>query len=443
MPTPLAAAADATATEATAAIAEAPVERVSAAAWRLLVFFTLLNVLNFVDRTLITATAPLLIADLHVTRTQIGLLAGFGFVFFYSFIGLFLGLAADRWRRIPLVAVGLSLWSGMTALSGLARSFVQLAVPRVFVGVGEATLTPSALSMLGDVFPPRRLAMASGVYYAGIPLGTAVSLIASSWLAPRYGWRACFYVLGAVGLLAVGVLLLFREPARRGATAAAPQAQPPFRQLALDVARAFAARRELALALLGGSLLCYGAGAALHTVTWLVDQRGYVYKDAAFTAGIVAVFAGFCGNLAGGTFGDWCARRWRHGHLWSLVGIAMAFAGSGALFYSLPPGTAAFHVFWFLTAACTSGWFGPLFATIQELAPAHTRSTAVAFSLLVLNLLGVGPGPLVTGRLGDLHGLTTGLLASAGVVALAVVPLAIAASGKGSATAAVGRDAAR
>jgi MFS family permease len=402
-----------------------PNDRVSRQAWQLLAFLTVLNVLNFVDRTLITSLGPYLIKDLGLSRAQIGLLAGFGFVFFYTFVGLFLGLVADRWRRVPLVAAGLALWSGMTALSGVARGFAQLAVPRVLVGVGEATLTPSALSMLGDAFPSRRLAMASGVYYAGIPLGTAMSLIASSFIAPHFGWRACFYMLGAAGLVAAGLLLLVREPARRGVAPAGPR--PTVRSLVADVAHALKARRELVLALLGGSLLCYGAGSALLVVTWLVEDRGYVFADAALRAGVVAVFAGFFGNLAGGAFGDWCARRSANGHLWSLVAITARFAGSCALFYSLPRSTPAFYAAWFLAAACTSGWFGPLFAAIQELSPAHTRSTIVAFSLLVMNLLGVGPGPLVTGRIGDVRGLSAGLLVSAAVVALAMIPFAIAA----------------
>ena len=413
----------------------APDDRVSGYAWRLLLFLTALNVLNFVDRTLIASLGPLLIDDLGLTKTQIGLLAGFGFVFFYSLVGIFLGLAADRWRRIPLVAVGVTLWSAMTALSGVARNFVQLALPRIFVGVGEATLTPSALSMLGDAFPRRRLAMASGVYYAGIPLGTAVSLIASGYIAPRWGWRACFYVLGIAGIVAAALLLLVREPARRGAVAAGPQ--PTLPQLVADVVVALKASRELVLVLLGGSLLCYGAGAALLTVTWLVKERGFDHPRAAFTAGIIAVFAGFFGNLAGGSFGDWFAKRRANGHLWSLAVISLVFAASAALFYALPAGTTPFYVCWFLTAACTSGWFGPLFATIQELSPAHTRSTAVAFALLVLNLLGVGPGPLLTGKIGDVRSLTLGLLVSAAVVALAWLPFALAARApKDTATAA-------
>jgi MFS transporter, Spinster family, sphingosine-1-phosphate transporter len=403
------------------AFSTAPVSR---AAWGLLAFLTLLNILNFVDRLLIASLAPLLIADLGLTRAQIGLLAGFGFVFFYSFVGLFLGLAADRWRRLPLVAAGLTLWSGMTALSGFARSFVQLAIPRIFIGVGEATLTPAALSMLGDSFPARRLAMATGVYYAGIPLGTAVSMIASSYLAPRYGWRACFFILGGIGVAAAALLLLFREPARRVRAAAQ---QPPFGQLARDLFLALVRRRELIWTLVGGSLLCYGAAAALHTVTWLVEERGLPYAEATFTGGVIGVFAGFLGNLGGGAFGDAVARRRANGHLWSLIPLTLAFAGSALAFYLLPAGTPLFYLFWFLTAALTSGWFGPLFAAVQELSPAHARATTVAFALLFMNLAGVGPGPLVTGAIGDARGLSAGLLLSVAVVALAVVPFTLAA----------------
>jgi MFS family permease len=140
--------------------------KVDRAAVALLAFLTLLNILNFVDRTLIASLAPLLISDLGLSRTEIGLLAGFGFVVFYTLVGIFLGLAADRWPRLRLVAGGLALWSAMTAVSGLARSFVHLLIPRLFVGIGEATLAPAALSMLGDAFPRRRLALATGIYYA-------------------------------------------------------------------------------------------------------------------------------------------------------------------------------------------------------------------------------------------------------------------------------------
>ncbi len=408
-------------------------EPVTRAAWGLLIFLTALNILNFVDRMLIASLAPLLIQDLGLTRAQIGLLAGFGFVFFYTFVGLFLGIAADRFRRFPLIAAGLALWSAMTALSGWARSFIQLAIPRIFVGIGEATLTPAALSMLGDAFPARRLGLAIGVYYAGIPLGLALALISSSLIAPRYGWRVSFFALGIIGLLATVFLAILKEPERRRTTegndgAAAPtKAQPAVRELLRDLMRSLVNRPALTLALAGGSLLCYGSGAALHCVTWLVEERGFSYANAAFSAGIVAVFAGFLGNLAGGIFGDFCARRFRGGRLWSLVIMTAFFTVPAWLFYSATPGTPLFYICWFFTSAGTTAWFGPLFSSYQELAPVHARSTMIAFALLVLNLLGVGPGPLITGMIGDSRSLSFGLLVSLVVTAFAIVPFALAA----------------
>jgi predicted MFS family arabinose efflux permease len=402
-----------------------PTEPVSRSAWGLLFFLTALNILNFVDRMLIASLAPLLIQDLGLNRAQIGLLSGFGFVFFYTFVGLFLGMAADRFRRIPLIAIGVGLWSAMTALSGLARGFAGLVFPRIFVGIGEATLTPAAISMLGDAFPPRRQGLAVGVYYAGIPLGLATALISSSIIAPRFGWRFSFFVLGILGLVATGLLFLFREPERKQVAEA--KARPAIREIARDLSRAIIQRPALLLALVGGSLLCYGSGAALLGVTWLVEERGFSYADAAFRAGIVAVVAGFLGNVAGGAFGDFCEKRFRAGRLWSLVIITVALAIPAWLYYSIQPGTTLWYACWLLTSAGTTAWFGPLFSAYQELAPTHTRSTMVAFALLVLNLLGVGPGPLITGIIGDRRNLTYGLLASVVITLMAVVPFALAA----------------
>jgi MFS family permease len=400
-------------------------EAVSRSAWGLLFFLTALNILNFVDRMLIASLAPLLIKDLGLSRAQIGLLTGFGFVFFYTFVGLFLGMAADRFRRVPLIAAGVGLWSAMTALSGYARSFTALAIPRIFVGIGEATLTPAALSMLSDTFPPRRLGLAVGIYYAGIPLGFATALVSSSIIAPRFGWRFSFYALGIIGLVATGLLFLFREPERK--RVAETKTRPALRDIVRDLTRAMIARPSIVLALAGGSLLCYGSGAALLAVTWLVEERGFAFADAAFRAGIIAIIAGFLGNVAGGAFGDFCEKRFRAGRLWSLAIMTVALAIPAWIFYSIAPGTPLWYACWLVTSAGTTAWFGPLFSAYQELAPAHTRSTMVAFALLVLNLLGVGPGPLITGIIGDRRNLTYGLLASVIITVLAVIPFALAA----------------
>jgi predicted MFS family arabinose efflux permease len=400
-------------------------EDVPRAAWRLLAFLTLLNVLNFVDRMLITSLAPLLIRDLGLTRAEIGLLAGFGFVVFYSAAGLLLGLAADRWPRIPLVAAGLAVWSAMTALSGFARAFLHLALPRVLVGAGEATLAPAALSMIDDAFPRRRLGLATGIYYAGIPLGSGCGLVLAGFLAPRLGWRACFWALGALGVVAAVALLAVREPARRSVRAQGPA--PRLGELARQVRATLATRPELVLVLAGGALLVYGSASAMHVLTWLVEERGYEFRPAALAAGLVAFAGGLAGNLSGGAFGDRWARAGAGGRLRSLAALTLLSVPATLVFYLAEPGTAAFHLGWLLAAAGASAFFGPLFAAIQELAPAAARASTVAFGLLALNVTGVGLGPLVTGAIGDARSLTAGLVASQGVVALAIVPFAFAA----------------
>jgi len=408
-----------------------PPDRPPPRAWALLVFLTLLNVLNFVDRQLIASLAPLLIADLGLSRAQIGLLVGFAFVVFYTVMGMALGTAADRFSRPRLIAAGLGLWSLMTAVSGLARSFLHLAIPRMLVGVGEATLTPAALSMLGDVFPARRLALASGVYYAGIPLGTALSLFVAGWIAPRYGWRACFYALGAVGLALVVVLLPLRDPRqlRRdgGHGPGGAASGPSLGEIGRTLLRTVRDVPAFGLAIAGGTLLVFASAAALHVITWLVEERGLPFARAAFTAGAIAAVAGFTGNMAGGWFADWCQRRWPAGRLWSLVVLTLGFAPFTAAFFLLPPDRPAFYVCWFVASASTTTYFGPLLAIVQATAPLRIRSTAVAFALLVMNLLGVGPGPWVTGMIGDASSLTAGLLLSLAVGVSAIVPFALAA----------------
>jgi len=394
-------------------------------AWALLVFLTLLNVLNFVDRQLIATLAPMLMADLGLTRAQIGLLAGFSFVVFYSVAGLALGAIADRWSRVRLVSGGLALWSAMTAASGAAQGFAHLAGARVLVGVGEATLTPAALSMLSDTVPSGRLGTATSIYYAGIPLGTALSLVVAGWMAPHYGWRACFYVLGAVGLVAAAGMLLVSEPTRRGVRRATGHLETG----AVIRAVSGTLRRvpALGLTLLGGICLAFAAGSALLGITWLVQERGFEFRTAAYTAGAVSALAGFLGNLIAGSVSDWCDRRWPGGRLWAVVAITAALAPLAMLFYLLTPTSPLFYVCWFFASAFTTAWFGPLFAVVQQLSPASARASLVAFTLLVLNLLGVGPGPWVAGLIGDRATLTGGLLVGLGIGTLAIVPLSLAA----------------
>ena len=181
----------------------------------LLGLLVLLGVLNLVDRNLIVSLSAFIVPDLGLSNTQFGLLTGFVFVAFYSVMGVFMGFLADRVNRIHLIASALTLWSVLTAVSGAARGFVSLAIPRAFIGVGESALTPSALALLADRFPSSRLGFVSSVYYLALPVGFAVSFFVAGGLAPLIGWRGCFYLLGAIGLAMIPLLLFFRDP-RRG-----------------------------------------------------------------------------------------------------------------------------------------------------------------------------------------------------------------------------------
>jgi predicted MFS family arabinose efflux permease len=391
-------------------------------AWRLLAALTALNVLGYVDRQLVAALAPVLIAELGLSRADIGLLIGPVFVVVYAFGTLALGAAADRWRRPRIIAGGLAAWSGATALTGTASGFATLALWRSLVGVGEATLPPTAVSMLGDRFPASRLGFATSVYYAGIPVGFACSLALAGWLVPRLGWRACFYVLGLLGLAAVALVWRMADPPRGGGPAAADAAGET---TARRLRRAFADEPTLALLIAGATLLTYASASSQHLVTWLVQERSFAYSRAAYMASAVVLGAGLAGNLAIGALTDAARRRHAGGRLAAFVFLGTLSLAATTAFYLLPAASPFFLAAWLVAQAWTLGWYGPMLAAIHERAPAGSRATVVGFGLMAINLVGVGAGPWVTGAIGDRAGLTTGLVASVavGAVGLGLVGL--------------------
>ena len=397
-------------------------------AWRLLLALAALNVLGYVDRQLVAALAPVLMAELGLTRADIGFLIGPAFVVVFALGTLVLGAAADRGRRPRIIAGGLAAWSAATALTGTASGFATLVLWRGLVGVGEATLPPTAVAMLGDRFPPSRLGFATSVYYAGIPVGFACSLALAGWLVPRFGWRACFFLLGVArarrgrarvadgrpaaagrprragrsrGPRAAGTIASPAAPrVRRRAHALAPRRgrdspRVPERLLPAPrhLARAGARLRLLARGLPGGRPWSSGRGSPAASPS----ARSPTRPSAAGRAG------GSSPSPASGP----CR------------------SPPTAAFYLLPAASPLFLAAWLVAQAWTLGWFGPMLAAIHDLAPAGSRGTVIGFCLMAVNLVGVGLGPWVTGAIGDRAGLTAGLLASVavGAVGLALVAL--------------------
>jgi MFS family permease len=371
-------------------------------------FLTLLNVMNFVDRQLLASFANWIVPDLGLTNTQFGLLTGLIFIFFYSVAGVFMGVLADRVNRTRLIAAGLALWSALTALSGMAKGFVSLAIPRLFIGVGESIMTPTAMSLLADRFPASRLGFASGVYYMGVPIGVAASLFVVAYLEPLLGWRGCFYALGGVGLVLAAIMFFMKETPRRHEVEALAKERakegdetrseierPTVKEMLAILIQAFKSSPALLMTVLGGVAFHFILGAATFEQLWFVHERGFDRTEIAELSGWLAFAGGVAGNLFGGVGGDWFLRKTGMGRPMFLFWIMLILTPI-SLYYRVVEPTTLFFMFGIFFGYFQLGCFyGPTFATVQELVPPQIRGTVVAFYILSLNFFGLGLG--VTG----------------------------------------------
>jgi len=390
-------------------------DRVEARHYAFLCFLTVLNVMNFVDRQLLSSFANFIVPDLGLTNTEFGLLTGLFFIVFYSAMGLFMGALADTVNRTRLIAAGLAAWSALTALSGAARGFWTLAGPRMLIGVGESIMTPTSMSLLADRFPASRLGFASGFYYMGVPIGIGISLLIVGYLGPAIGWRNCFFLLGGLGIGLAAVMLFMKEtprkPLQRGAAgpgadaslarplAAAPSGVPPvapprqsFGNILRTLGRSLRVCPALGLTLGGGIALHFILGAATFDQLWYVQERGFERAEIARLTGWIAMIAGLLGNLFGGAGSDWFLRRTGMGRPMFLFWIMLVLAPFNVAYRLVDPASFWFWAGVFVGYFQLGCFYGPTFSTVQELVPPQIRATVVALYILLLNLVGLGFG---------------------------------------------------
>jgi len=373
-------------------------------AYPLLFFLTLLNMLNFVDRQLIASFANFIVPDLGLTDTQFGFLTSLAFIFFYSVMGLFMGVLADMVNRPKLIAFGVVLWSAFTALTGNAKGFVSMAIPRMFIGVGESILTPTSMSLLSDSFPEKRMGFAAGFYYMGVPIGVGISLLIAGYLGESLGWRNCFYLLGGIGLLLGLSTLLFKERPRKSSQ---NQEEKPSLsyistiKIVFTLLEALKTSSALRFTILAGVLYHVVLGAAVFEQLWYVQERGFERSEIAQITGWIGVVAGMTGNLFGGVVSDWWQEKTNQGRPMFLFWLALITFPIFIYYRFAEPNTVIFWigvVLGFFQLGC---FFGPTFSVVQELVPNNIRATVVAFYILTLNLIGLTAGSLGGGMCVD------------------------------------------
>ena len=361
-------------------------------------------VLSFIDRQLMTILLEPIKAEFGASDTAMGFLTGFAFAIFYAVLGIPVARLADRWSRRNVLAISMVIWSAMTAACGMAGSFWQMAVLRVGVGVGEAGGTPPSHSLISSYFPARERSTAMGIYGSGSQIGVLLGMFGRAVIAETMGWRWAFFIFGLPGVL-IGLLVfvVVREPPKAPA--------PVSTSMMSDVMSLWQTPAFAIISFATAFTALAGSGMGTWFPSFLIRIHGLTLTEAGLTLGIVGTLGALIGAVSGGIL---CDRLTKIDSRWQLrvpsigAGLSVVFLGLFLIWpesqqwrlgeYRVPVAV----VFLFFGGIVSSFWIGPTYAAIQTLTPSHLRSQASALLLLLLNLIGMGLGPLVVGALSDL-----------------------------------------
>jgi predicted MFS family arabinose efflux permease len=354
---------------------------------------------NFIDRNILSVLLQPIKEELGVSDTAMGLLTGFAFAVFYTFAGIPIARLSDRGSRRAVMSVGIAFWSLMTAASGLAQSFWQLALARVGVGVGEASATPAAHSIISDYFPPERRTRALAVYNTGSSAGILFGLLLGGWLKESFGWRVAFAAVGLPGLgVAALVWLTISEPERglseqRRDTGNAPGA--------LETLRYLAALRSFRHVALAGALYAVTSFGLLGWApTFMVRVHELGYAEVGWKLGLIIGIGSAVGVLIAGALCDRMAQRDVRWLVWIPALAAWLLAPFYSVFALAPDADVALLAYVPLNLL-VAVFAAPTYAIAQGLAQLRMRAMASAIMLFVLNLIGLGLGPVLVGVLSD------------------------------------------
>jgi len=361
-----------------------------------LVVLTALNLLNYIDRSVLFAVQPLVQKEFHLSNTQVGYLTS-AFLLFYMVAAPFTGPLADRYSRKLIIVLGAIFWSGLTLLTAVTHTYAELLVRHTLVGIGEATFVTIAPTFVADLFPEEKRGRILGVFYLAIPVGTAAGYLLGGRLGPPFGWRFPFYIAAAPGFLLALAMLFIPEPPRGQFDTLKETAE---RGTIVGLAR----NPAFWTATLGMASMTFALGGIqVWMPTFLSAARGYSLQAANEMFGIIVVFDGIVASLAGGWLGDRLLRRTK-GSYYLVSGVSMGLGVPVmivALFSRGPVMLPAIAVAAFLLLLNTS----PLNVAVINSVGAHIRATAIATNIFIFHLLGDVPSPTMMGYVADRRSL--------------------------------------
>jgi predicted MFS family arabinose efflux permease len=366
--------------------------------WTVLVMLTLVYTFNFIDRQIPVILQEPIKADLGLSDAQLGLLTGFSFALVYVTAGIPIAWLADRANRRNIVAASLAFWSLMTALSGLVQNYGQLLAARLGVGVGEAGGSPPSHSMISDYFPPSSRGTALSFYSMGIYIGVLFGFAAGGWIAENFGWRNAFFVIGIPGILyALAVLWIVKEP-RRGQY---DEATAPVQSSLSETLAALRGRPTfwyLSVGCAFSAFVSYGNGNFMPS--FLMRNHGMSLAEVGAILGLISGLSGATGTFLGGFLADRLATRDMRWYVW--IPILGALSAMIPAYYTLFGENTTLIVAAMIPSQILSAlYLGPCIATCHNLVSPGMRAMASAILYFVLNLIGLGLGPLTVGVLSD------------------------------------------
>ena len=391
-----------------------------------LCILTIVYSINFIDRQLLSILQESIKADLMLSDAQLGLLTGFAFAVFYTFAGLPIASLADRSNRRNIVAISLTVWSGMTALSGMAQNYGQLLAARVGVGIGEAGGSPPSHSMISDIFPPEKRASAIGFYSTGISIGILFGFLFGGWLNEFFGWRVAFFVVGVPGVLIAIVLKLTVPEPIRGLTE--NRASAGDNPSMLTVFKLLLSRPSFMLMALGAAMNAFaGYSSSNWIASFMIRTHQMPTGELGTWLALIIGVGGAIGVFSSGVLADKLGKRDKRWYMWVAVcACVISIPFQISMFLVDSPYTALLLLI--VPAILSNAYLGATIACVHSMVGLKMRAVSSALLFFILNMIGLGLGPTSIGLLSDVladqHGVD-----SLGYAMMYIIPTAMFISG--------------